>query len=640
MAAPASPPPPPPLSAYSSEPYTQELPVDLPLKAEHSQKRLGAMVLSGVLALLLFGVFLLSVNLGFLIGHSIQQLPKVSELAQWRPSESSQLFDRNGQVVAVISGDEDRVVLPLNTISPFLPRAIMAIEDNRFYHHSGVDVRGTLRAIASNVRGGDVQGGSTLTQQLVKNLYLSRERSLGRKVAEALLALRIEKQYDKNKILELYLNIVYWGNQAYGAEKAARRYFNTSASQLSLGQAALLAGLLKAPEGLSPFAYPQAALRRQKEVLGAMETFGFISSEERRKAAEEVIVFHGAKNVYQHPYFVDHVLAELSQWFGSDVVRRGGLRVTTSMDIRLQAAAEQALAQGLAKAGPASRVEQGALVALGVKDGTLLALVGGANYAKSQFNNATLARRPAGSTFKPFIYLSAFRQGWLNANSIVVDRPIKYRFGAGYWQPKNWDGVFLGPLTVRMALAKSRNTTTLQVGQRVGIEAVIKTAQLAGIHSPIDANFSSFLGSSGVSPLEMATAYGTFARGGLYLPNRSVLKVEDSQGRPIPLPATAAERVFEAGPVAELNEALQTVVEQGTAKPAMIPGQVVRGKTGTTDKVRDIWFAGFTPDFVGVVWMGHSKNLPLLGVFSSNCVGVWRQFGGSYYRVPSSRAKP
>ncbi|MFM7390180.1 MAG: transglycosylase domain-containing protein [Vampirovibrionales bacterium] len=613
--------------------YTQLLPVDLHLRQESSSVSSLTLVGLALGGLVLFFLFLITVNVSFLFAKAMQNLPNLTNLTHWNPSESTQVYDRNHQLIAVIRGDEDRIVRPLNDISPWLPRAIMAIEDNRFYHHSGVDIKGTFRAIAQNLAGGDLQGGSTLTQQLVKNIYLSSERSLERKIAEAILSNRIEQLYSKDRILELYLNVVYWGNQAYGAEKAARRYFNKPANHLSVAEGALLAGLLKAPEGLNPFVFPEAAKTRQLEVLGAMYQHGFITRQQLQEAKQQPLHFFKEVTQFKHPYFVSHVMAELQQRFGEEVVRKGGLKVITSLDSNAQQQAELALKEGIAKAPAQSQIESGALVSINVDDASILALVGGADFNKSQFNAATMAQRAPGSTFKPFVYLTSFRLGIFTPDSIIVDRPIQYKMASGYWRPKNWDGRFLGPLPIRKALALSRNTTTIQVGQRVGVEEVIKTSRLAGFTSEIPNNFSSFLGASGVSPLELATAYSTLARGGGYVKPRAILDIETNQGQRLILHEVKPEHRFERRHAAMINSALTTVVQEGTAKAASLPNRTVAGKTGTTDRTRDIWFAGYTPDLVSVVWLGNLKNRPLVGVFSSNCVKIWHQYNTAYYQT-------
>lgn len=612
----------------------QELPVDVSRKSEIVQNRIGTILILGVLGVLVFFLFLMSVNFGFVLAKGASALPDIRLLEDWRPNQSTRIFDRKGNLIANIHGDEDRVVVPLSEISPNIQRAVMAIEDNRFYQHDGVDIRGTFRALMQNVRGGDVQGGSTLTQQLVKNLFLTPERSMGRKLAEALLALRVERYYDKNKILEMYLNQVYWGNQAYGIEKAARRYFRKPASDLTVAESALLAGLLKAPEGLSPFAYPKAARKRQIEVLDSMLHYGYITPQQREDAVHEQIVLNDRRpRPSKHPYYVTYVIQELVDRFGEDAVRRGGLKVYTALDPDVQTAAEESLVGAITKLPKYSQVTQGALVAMDLNSSEIIALVGGTDFVKSQFNNAIQARRAPGSTFKPIVYLTGFRLGMITPETPISDRPVHFNTGVSIWSPHNWDGRYMGPMTIRKALTLSRNTTTVQVGMKVGIDEVIKTARLAGITSRIDPNFSSLLGSSGISPLEMATVYATFARGGVWMQPTAIRQIEDMRGRVVALDNPPAKRVFDTEPISELVSILLDVVEKGTGKNARLPGRVVAGKTGTTDHVRDIWFSGFTPDMVATVWMGNEKYVPLRGVFSSNTAQVWHDFAQKYYEI-------
>lgn len=610
-----------------------ELPVDIRRKSEVVQDRLGLIIILTIVSVFTFLMFLLSVLLGNKLAEAAAALPNVKVLHEWHPYESTRIYDRNGALIANIHGDEDRVVVPLKDISPNIQRAVMAIEDNRFYEHNGVDIRGTLRAASSNFRGEDVQGGSTLTQQLVKNLFLTPERAVTRKIAEALLAMRVERHYDKNKILEMYLNQVYWGNQSYGIEKAARRYFKKAARDLTIGESALLAGLLKAPEGLSPYAYPEAARRRQIEVLNSMVTFGYITEEQRQNAETQKIEL--SKRVSQpskHPFFIQYVIQELNEKFGESAVRQGGLKVYTTMDEPVQELAENALYTEMDKI-KFSGVTQGAFIVENVANGQILALVGGRDFEKSQFNHATQQYRAIGSTFKPFVYLTAFRLGLVTPENMITDSPVCFNNGYSNWCPHNWDGRYMGSMTIRKALTLSRNTPTVKLGLKMGIHPVIETARLAGITSPIDPNFSSLLGSAGISPLEVVTAYSTIARGGFYLPSTVLLKVEDSRGREIHLNRPEPERRFEPEPVNNLISIMEDVVEKGTGKNAIIPGRPVAGKTGTTDEMRDIWFTGFTTDMVGSVWMGNKEYIPLHGVFSSNSVAVWGNFAREYYKM-------
>ncbi len=622
-----------------------ELPVDIPQQSEIVKARIIIILLSSVFAIAIFLMFLLSVNIGFVLAKGAASLPDITLLTNWAPNQSTQIYDRHGQLVANFHGDEDRVVIPLKDISPYMQRAVMAIEDNRFYQHGGIDFRGTLRAIAANARGSEVQGGSTITQQLVKNLFLTPERSIGRKVAEALIAIRVEKHYEKNKILEMYLNQVYWGNQAYGIEKAARRYFKKPARDLTLSEAALLAGLLKAPEGLSPFSNPKGCRTRQLEVLKKMVEYGYITEPQRQYAIKMPVKFNSRQpKPPKYPYYVTYTIQELIHRFGEDVVRRGGLKVYTALDPAAQDAAEKALTTKVKGLPKGSMVTQGALIALDVKTAEIISMVGGVDFTKSQFNSATQSKRAAGSQFKPIVYLTGLRLGMITPDTPISDHPICFFTGYSNWCPKNWDGKYLGAMTIRRALALSRNTPTVQIGMKVGIDEVIKTAQLAGLTSPIDRNFSSLLGSSGFSPLEMATAFSTLARGGIRMYPTAIRRVIDIRGRTVPINALAPERTLDAGPIAQINNILIDVVEKGTGVNAKLPDRQVAGKTGTTDKVRDIWFTGYTPEIVATVWMGNDRYIPLNGVFSSDAAKVWHDFADGYFKthptVPSQFPEP
>lgn len=579
---------------------------------------------------ILFFAFTAALFFGLVISHALAQMPEMKALDSFHPNESTLIFDRYNHLIANIHGDEDRVVVPLQEISKNLQRAVLATEDNRFYEHFGIDPKGTARAMVTNVisKGGRVEGGSSISQQLVKNLFLSPERSLKRKIAEAVLALKVEATYSKDKILEMYLNQVYFGNLSYGAEKAAQRYFHKSAKELSLAESALLAGLLSAPEALSPYHNPEAARRRQLEVLNKMRAYGYITSLQQKKATVEPIVLNRpGQHHSKYPYFVSYVIQELEAKFGNDMVRRGGLRVYTTLDPDSQDKATAVIENTVKKLPASSQVTQGALVALDVQTGEILALVGGVDFEHNQFNSATQARRAVGSTFKPFVYLTGLREDKITPATPICDRPISY----GDWAPKNWDGRYFGCMNVRRALTLSRNTTTVQIGMKVGVDDVIQTAKDAGIQSPIDPNPSSFLGSSGVSPLELVTAYSTFARGGIYMPATGIRKVLDNRGYKVKLDKAMPRRVFDKDPVAALVDILIDVVNHGTGVNAKLKDRIVAGKTGTTDDVRDIWFMGFTPDMVAGVWFGHPANKPLKFVFSSNAAKAWQEFATDFY---------
>lgn len=583
----------------------------------------------GVKLVAMLASFCFAIIGGLTLTRSLAMMPDIGILDNYRPSESTLIYDRYNNLIANLHGDEDRVVVPLSDISPNLYRAILATEDNRFYEHRGIDIKGTARAIFTDAlaHGGRMQGGSSITQQLVKNIFLSPERSIMRKFAEALLAVKVEGRYSKNRILELYLNQVYFGNLSYGAEKAARRYFKCSAKELTLAQGAMLAGLLQAPEAMSPYRYPKVARARQIEVLDNMVDYGYITKKQRDDAIKEELILNSRRQkVSKYPYFVAYVIQELDERYGREAVRRGGLKVYTSMDPTSQQKAQDVV-DGFIKRAGYSGVKQGALVSLDVGTGEVLALVGGTDYENNQYNSATQGRRAVGSTFKPFVYLTGFRLEKITPKTPICDHPVHY----GNWSPKNWDGKYMGCMNVRQALTQSRNTTTVQIGMKVGVDPVLETAKLAGITSPIDPNPSSFLGSSGVSPLELVNAYSTFARGGIYLPSKSILKVVNNKGEAIEVNDSPPKRVFKQDYVAALVDILIDVVNKGTGTNARLANRVVAGKTGTTDEVRDIWFVGFTSDMVTGVWFGNTRNVPLHGVFSSDAAAAWHRYAENFY---------
>lgn len=626
---------------FASDQFPRELPLDsfchelAMVRASKSMAVFKILVVAGVLVI--------SILLGYIVASTLKDLPDVAILENYRPMESSKLFDRYGKLIANIQGDEDRAVVPLSEVSHFVKKAVLAIEDTRFYKHNGIDIRGTFRAFYTNLReDGNVQGGSTVTQQLVKNLFLTPEKSYKRKLIEAVLSLKVEKRYTKDRILELYLNQVYFGNQSYGIEKAARRYFKKPARDLTLSESALLAGLLKAPEGLSPYHYPQASKRRKEEVLLKMYELKYITKAQYDRAVKEPIVLNDRQAKYaRYPYFVTYIIQELEEMYGRDVLRHGGLNVYTTLDPVLQEKAEKIVEGFIKSQSPYTHVKQGALVAMDLQTGHILSLVGGVNFKDNQFNSATQARRAVGSTFKPFVYLTGVRLEKITPKTPISDRPVSFTnpWGQG-WSPKNWDGRYMGAMDIRKALTLSRNTPTVQIGVKVGVPEVIKTAQLAGIRSHIDNNYSSLLGSSGVSPLELVTGYATLARGGVYIKPSAIQQVEDNRGRIIKVDTPEPKRVFNQDHVAAIVDILIDVVEKGTGRNAQIKGRMVAGKTGTTDQVRDIWFMGFTPEVVAGVWFGDPANQPLNGVFSFNSAQIWHDYVVEYYKAypaPPSR---
>lgn len=611
--------------------------IDIPTESEIERRLTVKRIFNMTISLLILFILLISAVITANILNNTKQLPDIGMLKDYNPDQSTLIYDINNKLIANVHGDEDRVIVPLNKISPYLQKAVISIEDNRFYEHNGIDLIGISRAVLKNFsRSSSIQGGSSITQQLIKNSFLSSERSIRRKLLEAKLAINAERIFTKDKILEMYLNQIYWGNLSYGAEKAARRYFKISANDLSLAQSAFLAGIIKAPEGYSPYQNYKLAKLRQLEVLNKMELYGYITQRQRLSAKNESLKFAPRQQLNcKYPYFIDYVTYVLRKTYGDDVIRRGGLKVYTTLDPAVQQLAEKAISEGIKAAPLSSGLKQGAIVTIDVTKGYITALVGGTDYKKSNYNRAVCSRRAAGSSFKPIVYLTGLRLGKITPDSVLLDAPISFNTGWNIWSPHNWDGRYMGKMTVRKALTLSRNTVTVRVALKVGLNSIIETARKLGIKGKINNDFSITLGSVGISPLEMATVYSTFARQGVYIEPTCIRKVIDGQGNTIETHSANPIQVVNSNFVSQLNSILIDVVEKGTGKLAKLPDREVAGKTGTTDDIKDIWFTGFTPDTVTAIWFGNDENTGLKGVFSSNCAQLWGIYMKEYYDIKS-----
>jgi penicillin-binding protein 1A len=533
-------------------------------------------------------------------------LPDTAQLAEPRQGPSIVVASADGAVITRLGGIVGRP-LGYDAIDPDLIAAVLAIEDRRFFDHGGVDLFGLLRATAANVAAGRVvQGGSTITQQLAKNLFLGPERTFARKARELMLALWLEHTFDKRSILAIYLNRVYFGAGAYGIDAAAQRYFDRSAGDLTLSQAAMLAGLLKAPTRYAPTSDLRAAQARAALVLDAMADAGAITAAAARDAkatpAEPAAVRTTGTG---GRYFADWVLDDLGGYVGPD---RGDVVVATTLDARLQAAAEQALADELTKNGADLRMSQGALVVL-APDGAVLAMVGGRDYQASQFNRATQARRQPGSAFKLFVFAAALEAG-LRPTSRFTDTPVSV---AGF-APRNYDDKYYGEVTLAEALARSLNSVTLQVAQRVGIDRVIDVARRFGVAGPLRRDLSLVLGSSEVSLLELTSAYAVLPNDGHAVLPYGITEVRDPRGNVLyARGGSGGGAALDARARADLVNMLTGVVTFGTGTAAAVPWPVA-GKTGTSEDYRDAWFVGFTRDLVAGVWVGNDDNAAMAKV--------------------------
>jgi penicillin-binding protein 1A len=508
----------------------------------------------------------------------------------------------DGQVIAErgsFFGDEAR----LSELPRFVPQAVIAIEDRRFYHHFGIDPIGLARAVITNLRAGRVvQGGSTLTQQLAKNLFLKPERTLRRKLQEAVLAIWLESRFTKDEILQLYLNRVYFGAGAWGIEKAAQKYFGKSARDLNLGEAAILAGLLKAPARYNPLRHPERARRRAREVIRAMVEEGYISSEEARRALSRVRPVRAAGYVPATQYIVDWILEQLPDLIGEF---DRSIVVETTLDHALQQRAERVLRRTLRKEGSRRRVSQGAIVVLDPK-GAVRAMVGGVSYRRSQFNRAVHAQRQPGSAFKPFVYLTAVEQGY-TPDSVELDAP----FRIGDYQPENYGKKYYGRVTLRTALAKSLNTVAVKLCVAVGPENVVATAHRLGISSPLNPVPALALGVSEVNLLELTAAYAPFANGGKAVVPYIVTRITSRDGKVLyERRGSGLGQVIGERELGMMNDMMRAVVETGTGRAARIPGREIGGKTGTSQDYRDAWFIGYAPQLIMGVWLGNDDNSP------------------------------
>ena len=547
------------------------------------------------------------------------------------------VFDRFNHHVSTVYADRDSIPVPFSKMSIHMRHAAIAAEDHHFYEHHGVDPLGISRAILTNVKAGRLrQGGSTITQQLVRNLYLDpKDRSMKRKVLEALLSFDVEINNSKNRILETYLNDIYFGRGVYGIERAAGTYFNKHASALTVGESAFLAGLIRAPSRMSDPKYLADAIDRQHQVLDAMAEQEFITQAVADQTKSKKIAFRkGAVPTQPFPYYVNYVVQLLKNQFSETQLWSSGLRVYTNLDPEAQAAAEKELGKGIETAP--TGISQGALVSISVKDGGVLAMVGGVgDYRSHQFNRATNPHT-AGSAFKPFVYLTGIMSGALQQNTMLDDSPLTIDVGFGQrYSPKNFDGRYLGKITVRTALTLSRNLCSIRIAQAVGPNKIIETARAAGITAPLDSNLPLALGACAISPLELANGYATLARKGVFMPSQIIRQIDDSQGNKLQTSTQQKTTVFPAEPVLELVDVLQDVVNKGTGTQARLPKIAVAGKTGTADKARDIWFVGFTPDTVTAVWGGNDDYSAVRGNVTGGTVmaKIWHDYMTDFYKT-------
>jgi penicillin-binding protein 1B len=544
---------------------------------------------------------------------------------------------------------EERRLVTLGEVPTLLNRAILSIEDERFYHHWGIDPIAVMRAFVVNMRrGGIVQGGSTLTQQLMKNFFLGSERTMGRKIKEALMAIVAEWNFSKDEILENYLNEIYLGQKGaqgiFGIWEASKFYFAKEPSQLSVGEMALLAGLIKAPNRYSPYRSVKVAATRRDIVLGKMFEEGFITRSQLERSRKEVIrPREFVKLANDAPFYVDFLRKELAENYSSQVLTAEGLRIFTSLDLQLQTLAEESLAKGLKlleksyphlrKLGKKDRLE-GAIVVIKPQTGEIKAMAGGRDYQKSQFNRVIQARRQPGSIFKPFVYLAALIYGSEDGEikytpaTLVEDSPFTWSYEGQEWIPENYKEEYYGPVTFRKALEKSLNSATARIASEVGIKKVRDIAYRLGLQGPLPLLPSLALGAVEVTPLEIARAFSTLANNGVRTNPLAVKQVTNQRGQVLEKRDVQVKKVITPRVAYLMNHLLQGVLDRGTGRGARRRGfyRPAAGKTGTTNDTKDAWFAGYTPDLLAVVWVGFDQQSELGLTGGQAALPIWTDF--------------
>jgi penicillin-binding protein 1A len=605
------------------------------------RRRIRKLRLFALLALLsVLGLASFSVGLVTAIAGEIPSL----DPSRIHNQTDGYIYASNGRVLSVLRGSQSRILLRSDQISPLMKQAIVSIEDKRFYEHRGVDLRGILRALWADARGGRaVQGGSTITQQFVKNTYTNNQHSIARKLREAALAWQLEQRWSKDRILTAYLNTIYFGNGAYGVEQAAQTYFHHGAGpgKLTLWEAALLAGIPEDPSAYDPATNPKAAKARRNLVLKEMLDQGDITqalyadATRRPMPSPQSIHLPGDQGPAQ--YFANYVKQQLVGRYGSGRVFGGGLKVYTTIDLKLQQMARSSIGKWLSNpAGPTA-----ALVAIDPRDGRVLAMFGGNNFHKSQFNLAVQGERQAGSSFKPFVLATALKEG-VAPSTTFVSKPVTIDAGGRLWEVHNYEDEYLGPITIQQATAYSDNAVFAQLTKLVGPQNIANTARSLGISTRLLPYFSIGLGAQGVNPLEMARAFSAFANRGKRIDGRRfgdqprvILKVANEKGRPIDDNTPRPVQALSEEDAAIVTSLLQNVIRYGTGKAAALSGgRAAAGKTGTTENYGDAWFVGYTPQLVTAVWVGYpNATLPMTYQFHGKPVAggtfpalIWKSF--------------
>ncbi len=557
-------------------------------------------------------------------------LPKLASLTEYKAAQNSKVFAADGTLLCELRGDQDREIIALEKMPDAIKKAVIAVEDSDFYRHKGVNWKAVVRALWANVvKGSVVEGGSTITQQYIKNAYVGPKRTLWRKIEEAYLAYQLEQKYSKNKILELYLNDTYFGQGCYGIFTAARKYYGKPPEALTLAECAMLAGVVQSPSYYDPYNRPQEVLERRRIVLERMLTMGYITHEQMDTALREPMNLAPPNKVYvvrRAPYFCDYITALVRRKYGDQQAFRGGLRIYTTIDLHLQDIAESAVREELdPNEGP-----DAALACIDPRTGYIKAMVGGKNYTTSQFNVAADGHRQAGSSFKTFVLARALADSISPEQTYDASSPRTINLpDGGKWKVNNYDGHGSGSTTIRNATIHSINVVFAQLIMDVGPSRVAEMAKQMGIQSPVESNPAIALGGLhiGVTPLEMASAYGTLATGGVHAVARSINKITDANGNIIEEGKPETHNILDPKVAAKANDILSEVVSSGTGTGARI-GRPQAGKTGTTEDHADAWFVGYTPDLVAAIWVGYPQGRISMGGMTggSTPATIWHIF--------------
>tara|TARA_Y100001970_G_scaffold189672_1_gene230576 strand:+ start:10083 stop:12230 length:2148 start_codon:yes stop_codon:yes gene_type:complete len=583
--------------------------------------------------------FVLVCTLCLVIFNITKTLPDVEAISTYIPAETTKIYSEDGIVLAELHKEENRVLIPIERISPILTKTIVVVEDNRFYRHNGLDFFGIARAFVRNFKAKRfVEGGSTLTQQLARNLFLTRQRNLSRKLAEAILAIQIERRYTKTEILQMYLNQVYWGHNAYGIESASRLYFGKSAEEINLAESSLLVSILTGPELYSPIRNFEGAKKRQLLVLKRMVKEEFITSEEANEAyTEELAIIKRKKLRYKAPYFTAYIIKQLIEMYGEEVTYTSGMKIYTTLDYSLQQKAEEVVQKyieygesshwirSMNEKVPSLNYSQASLLAIDPRYGYIKTMVGGKDFLDNQFNRTTQAKRQPGSAFKPFIYLTALEKGF-SPGSIIEDAPVTFNTIEGPYAPHNYTQKYKGPMSIRKALERSVNIVSIKLNYLIGPKNSVRVAKALGIKSPLKPVLSLPLGANEVTMMELVSAYGTIATLGNHTESTGIIRIEDRDGTPLYEHNPEIVAVYDSNLLATLVEMMKGIVKYGTGKLANLP-RPVAGKTGTTSDYRDAWFVGFVPQLVCATWIGNDDNSETVKVTGGWVPALmWKEF--------------